>query len=65
MLAALAELSPLGLLVPGMDARSPRIYRLVCRVVEPGGVDTWEFIVWHRLDDTWKLTLARQLKKAD
>lgn len=36
-------------------------YKLVCRVAEPGGADTWEFVVWHRLDGTWKLTSARQL----
>ena len=36
-------------------------YKLVCQVSEPNGTATWEFIVWHRLDDSWKLTSARQL----
>jgi hypothetical protein len=39
-------------------------YKLVCRVAGPDGAGTWEFVVWHRLDDTWKLTSARHLEVA-
>jgi hypothetical protein len=39
-------------------------YKLVCRVAGSDGAGTWEFVVWHRLDDTWKLTSARHLEVA-
>jgi len=36
-------------------------YKLVCRVLEDGGSGTWEFVIWRKLDGTWKLTSARRL----
>jgi hypothetical protein len=36
-------------------------YRLVCRVSESDGPSTWEFIIWHRLDDTWRLESAKRV----
>jgi hypothetical protein len=35
-------------------------YKLVCQVTEDDGASTWEFVIWHKLDRTWKLTAARQ-----
>ena len=36
-------------------------YRLVCRVSENDGPSTWEFVIWHRLDDTWRLESAKRV----
>lgn len=36
-------------------------FKLVCKVVQDGDASTWEFVVWHKLDDTWELTSARRL----
>lgn len=36
-------------------------YKLVCKVMEDDAESTWEFVVWRKLDNTWKLTSARQL----
>lgn len=36
-------------------------FKLVCRVTGSAGPATWEFIAWHRLDDRWQLTSAKQL----
>ena len=36
-------------------------FKLVCRVTGNAGPGTWEFIAWHRLDDRWQLTSAKQL----
>jgi hypothetical protein len=36
-------------------------YKLICQVSAPDGAATWEFVIWHQLDDSWKLTSARQL----
>jgi len=62
---ALAGLSIEAVLEAYQQVVAGMNYKLVCRVVETGAADTWEFVVWHRLDDTWKLTSARQLQGAD
>ena len=36
-------------------------YKLVCKVLEDDGDGTWEFVVWRKLDGTWKLTSAQRL----
>jgi len=33
--------------------------KLVCRVLAAGEEDSvWEFVIWHKLDDSWRLTSA-------
>jgi len=36
-------------------------FKLICEVKGEDGPTVWEFVIWHRLDDTWQLTGARQL----
>jgi hypothetical protein len=36
-------------------------FKLICQVSGEDGPATWEFVVWHRLDDRWQLTGARQM----
>ena len=36
-------------------------FKLICEVKSADGPATWEFIIWHRLDDQWQLTGAKQL----
>jgi hypothetical protein len=36
-------------------------FKLVCRVSGADGPATWEFVIWHRLDDTWQLETAKRM----
>ncbi|MDR3671996.1 MAG: hypothetical protein P4L36_14200 [Holophaga sp.] len=36
-------------------------YKLICQVSGEDGPATWEFVVWHRLDDRWQLTNAKRI----
>jgi len=35
-------------------------FRLTCEVREPVGAGIWRFVIWRRLDGTWRLTSARR-----
>ena len=39
-------------------------FRLTCQVQEPDGPGTWRFVIWRRLDGTWRLTSARRQREA-
>jgi hypothetical protein len=36
-------------------------FKLVCKVLEDDADSTWEFVVWRKLDGTWKLTSAQRV----
>lgn len=37
-------------------------FKLICRVSGDDGPSTWQFVIWRRLDGTWRLTEARRLQ---
>ena len=55
-----------NLRIEGVEAAYAQVvagmnFKLVCRVTGSEGPAVWEFIAWHRLDDRWQLTTAKQL----
>jgi hypothetical protein len=36
-------------------------FKLVCLVEGDSAEESWEFVVWHRLDGRWELTSAHRL----